>query len=533
MKQFFNKVSLLIHNFFKINNIFLSTICIFLTSYATVKVVEVRKGFNFSKEVLDNIKIGIIRNKPQVVVYSNSDFEFRDKDKKLICEGKAWDMWVLKVSGVGEVGKTIFYVAPASYTYEATATVIAESIKQTLGLPVIVLNEPPWYKVRVGEATTREEAQKIVDKLKAMGYDQAWIDKRTIQPKTKPKIQLIDPGKNVKGEYEDPIYFVPKSTFAYIGVAGKLYKGRFIVRIGVDGLLTVINEINIDEYLKGVLPKEIGANKHEEALKAQAVAARTETLSKLGRHSDEGFDLCATVCCQVYGGLSAETPRTNKAVEDTIGEVITIGDRLASAVYHACCGGYTEDASIVWGSGFEYLVPVACFEQGQNTEFQFPLNKEENFVKWVKSKPRAFCEDYTKFFRWEKRFTETQLASILAQKGYNVGRVLDIKLGERGPAGTLQSITIIGTEGQYTINSEYKIREALGGVMNFYSGKFIVEVEKDPNTKEKVWKFIGAGWGHGVGMCQYGAATAAAKYGWDYKKILKHYFPTTQVKKVY
>jgi SpoIID/LytB domain protein len=490
-------------------------------------------GLSFPKELLDNIKIGIVRNQPQVVVYSNGDFEFRDKDKKLICEGKAWDMWILKISGAGEVGKTIYYAAPASYTDEATANATAELLRQTLGLPVIVLNEPPWYKVRVGEATTREEAQKIVDKLKAMGYDQTWIDKRTIQPKTKGKIQLIDPDENVKGEYEDPIYFVPKSTSSYIGVAGKLYRGRLIARIGLDGLLTIINELNIDDYIKGVVPKEIGADKHDEALKAQAVAARTETLSKLGRHSDEGFDLCATVCCQVYGGMSAETPRTNKAVEDTIGEVITIRDRLASTVYHACCGGYTEDASAVWGSGSEYLVAVPCFEQGQNTEFQFPLNKEENFVKWVKGKPRAFCEDYTKFFRWEKRFTETQLAATLAQKGYNVGKVLDIKLGERGPAGTLKSITIIGTEGQQTINSEYKIREALGGVMNFYSGRFIVEIEKDPNTQEKIWKFIGAGWGHGVGMCQYGAATAAAKYGWDYKKILQHYFPGTVVKKVY
>lgn len=490
-------------------------------------------GLSFPKDLLDNIKIGIVRNQPQVVVYSNGDFEFRDKDNKLICEGKAWDMWILKISGAGEVGKTIFYAAPASYQDEATANATAESLRQTLGLPVIVLNEPPWYKVRVGEATSREEAQKIVDKLKQMGFDQAWIDKRTIQPKTKGKIMLIDPDENVKGEYEDMIYFIPKSTSSYIGVAGKLYRGKLIARVGLDGLLTVINQLNIDDYVKGVVPKEIGADKHEEALKAQAVAARTETLSKLGRHSDDGFDLCATVCCQVYGGMSAETPRTNKAVEDTIGEVITIRERLASTVYHACCGGYTEDASVVWGSGSEYLVAVPCFEQGWNTEYQFPLNKEENFIKWVKGKPKAFCEDYTKYYRWEKRFTETELANTLAQKGYNVGKVLDIRLGERGPGGTLKNITIIGTEGQQTINSEYKIREALGGVFNFYSGKFIVEVEKNPETGEKIWKFIGAGWGHGVGMCQYGAATAAAKYGWNYKKILQHYFPGTEVKKVY
>ncbi len=492
------------------------------------------EGLSFPKDLLDNIKIGIVRNQPQVVVYSNGDFEFRDKTGKLITTGKAWDMWIIKITGAGEVGKTIYYAAPASYQDEATANATAESLRQTLGLPVIVLNEPPWYKVRVGEATTREEAQKIVDKLKAMGFDQAWIDKRTIQPKTKGKIGLIDPDENLIGEYEDEIYFVPKSTSSYIGVAGKLYKGKLIARVGLSGMLTVINQINIDEYVKGVVPREIGADKHEEALKAQAVAARTETLSKLGRHSDDGFDLCNEVCCQVYGGMSAETPRTNKAVEDTIGEVITIRGRLASTVYHACCGGYTEDAQTVWGSGSEYLVAVPCFEQGQNTEFQFPLSKEENFVKWVKSKPRAFCEDYTKYFRWEKRFTETQLANELAKNNYPVGKkILDIRLGERGSAGTLKSITIIGDEGQQTISSEYKIRQALGGVFNFYSGRFIVEVEKDPNTGEKIWKFIGAGWGHGVGMCQYGAATAAAKYGWDYKKILQHYFPGTEVKKVY
>ncbi len=308
-------------------------------------------GLTFSADVLNNIKIGVLKGRPQVTVYSNGKFAFVDKNNVTISTATAWDMWTIKLKGEGSAAKTVFRAAPASYSSQEGAEGEAAKLKNIVTEPVYVIFETPWYKVRVGDCATREEAEKIKGKLVALGYDQTWIHQMIIPPATKAQLELLTPAEQTFGVYDDAIFLKSQEDGKYVGVAGKLYRRDLEIRLGSDGLITVVNKLPLDEYVYGVVPAEIGSNAPLEAQKAQAVAARTETLAKLGRHNPDGFDLCSEVHCQAYGGLSREAAPTNKSVDETKGEVITSSGRLASTVYHACCGGFLEDVSVIWGSG--------------------------------------------------------------------------------------------------------------------------------------------------------------------------------------
>jgi SpoIID/LytB domain protein len=491
------------------------------------------KGISFTKEVLDNIRIGVLRSLPEATVYSNGNFALYDKNNVLISTASAWDMWVVRVEGPSKerAPKTVFRLAPAAYSSEENASAEAEKLRRLIDEPVYVIKEPPWFKIRVGDFATREEAEKAKTKLIALGYTQTWVHQMTLPPEEGALIALYDPEGNKVGVYRDVIFVKPLEEGKNVGVSGRLFHGNLEVKIGPDGLLVVINRLNIEKYLYGVVPAEIGTNAPFEALKAQAVAARTEALAKLGRHESEGFDLCSEVHCQVYGGASRESVPTNKAVDETAGEVITYEGSLASTLYHACCGGYTEDNSNVYsGAQVPYLVGVPCFPEGANKEFTFPLDSEEAFTKWVSTQPQAYCSHAKSVFRWEKVYTKTQLENLISKK-YNIGSLLDIKLGPRGKSGRLKWIEVVGTNGTYRVERELQIRNLFGGPFEFRSGAFVIEKSKTTEGEE-VYKFIGAGWGHGVGMCQDGAI-GMAREGKDYKEILKHYFRGTEIKKIY
>jgi len=492
------------------------------------------KELTFSKDVLDNIRIGVLKSLPEATLYSNGNFAFYDKNNVRISTASAWEMWVVKVEGKNgeKVAKTVFRLAPAAYSSEENASAEAEKLRKLVDEPVYVIKDPPWFKIRVGDFVTREDAEKAKPKLIALGYTQTWIHQMTLSPQEDGSfLALYDPDGNKVGVYKDLILVKPLEEGKRVGAAGRLFRGNLEVKIGVDGLLVIINKLNIEEYLYGVVPAEIGTNAPFEALKAQAVAARTEALVKLGRHESEGFDLCSEVHCQVYGGVSRESAPTSKAVDETAGEVITYENSLASTLYHSCCGGYTEDNSNVYsGAQVPYLVGVPCFPEGANKEFKFPLDNEEAFIKWVSTQPQAYCSHAKSVFRWEKVYTKRRLEELISKK-YNIGSLLDIRLGPRGKSGRLKWIEVVGTNGTYRVERELQIRNLFGGPFEFRSGAFIIEKSKTSDGEE-VYKFIGAGWGHGVGMCQNGAI-GMAREGKDYKEILKYYFRGTEVKKIY
>ena len=323
----------------------------------------------------------------------------------------------------------------------------------------------------------------------------------------------------------------------------RVYPGIVEIRLDHDGLLQAINEVSIDQYLEGVVPSEMPANYPLEALKAQSVAARSDALSKIKvKHLNDPFDLCAMVHCQVYSGLSNTASRSNQAVAGTSGEVLTFEGKICDAVYSSVCGGHTEDKENVWNSpGESYLTGIFDNRNGEIDTIDLTL--EEDIPRWVDASPRVYCNvsaretppalnGAVKYFRWEETCSRQRLEEIIKRKtGVNIGTFYSIEPIKRGRSGRLIEIEILGSRRNLKIKNELNIRRSLS-VSSLKSSCFYITMTHDDDGIPAEITFHGAGWGHGVGMCQVGAAVMALE-GFDYREILAHYYPGTEINHAY
>lgn len=317
-----------------------------------------------------------------------------------------------------------------------------------------------------------------------------------------------------------------------IWINKKPYRGAVCVRMDANMKLTVINVLPLEEYLYGVVPKEMPSSWKGEALKAQAVAARTYTIKNLNKFDKLGFDICTTQNCQVYGGVSAEKMSTNQAVDETRGLIMYYQNEPIQAVYHSSSGGSTEDAENIWGERTPYLRGVSD---------EFSLGSPHDV--------------------WEYRTNKQQLAQKLAAAGKNIGTVQYLSIDKVSPNGRVMKLTIVGSNASVVYEKE-SIRKLLG-YSNIKSSYFTIneytsENEKiqsnsdyslgsitsdlshvlaNPNqdyvasgTKSRSaiisseeLLFRGKGYGHSLGMSQYGAKTMAER-GYHFTEILKYYF---------
>jgi len=322
----------------------------------------------------------------------------------------------------------------------------------------------------------------------------------------------------------------------------KRYRGGLEVLRLSGSDMTVINVVSMEEYLYGVVPYEIQASSHPEALKAQAVAARTYTVNNLRKYERLCFNLCPTTYSQVYKGFNGEAASTNKAVDDTKGEIVTYNGKPASVFYFSSSGGRTEDVKNVWGSdGYPYLISVE--------------DKYESGDSW--------------HYNWEVSFTAQKIKQIMIDRGFNLGDILGIFITKRSEAGRATEVVVKGSKDEriYTngstrsflsLDSQWyeittdadtlvmgvegePVKTQLGGkkVMTASGLKTIsasgnsVSVVSSGSIKKipiipTIYTIIGKGWGHSVGMSQEGAK-GMAKAGFTYKEILAHYFAGTKV----
>ncbi|MBN1207544.1 MAG: SpoIID/LytB domain-containing protein [Myxococcaceae bacterium] len=314
------------------------------------------------------------------------------------------------------------------------------------------------------------------------------------------------------------------------GFEDRSFRGSLQLAVDRLGKLAVVNLVKLEELLKGLVPSEIYARAHMEALKAQAVTARGEVLAKVGtKHLGDPYLLCSEQHCAVYRGRTGEAASTSAAVEATRGEALFARDgRLVDSVYSAVCGGHTENNEIVWGGPPDpslrgrpdTLEPAA--DQPTPARLDEFLNATE-----LPAACRLSSFAQPNKFRWGKRLTAAQVNAFTEKLG--VGPVQAMKLSERGVSGRARVLTISGERGATQIRGELNIRR-LFGMLN--SSMVLLEAERDSEGRVTGWVFWGGGWGHGVGMCQTGAI-GRAEAGHSYRAILRHYYNGAEVAPIY
>lgn len=341
------------------------------------------------------------------------------------------------------------------------------------------------------------------------------------------------------------------------------FMGNLILRMTSGNRITIINEISLEDYLTSVVASEMNSSLPIEFLKTHAMIARSWILSFLERknrtqkiqrekilanrevirwYSQEGhdlFDVCAEDHCQRYQGLpKGKLYRIKEAVEETRGQVLLYQGQICDTRYSKACGGITENFETAWE---DRSVPYLQSISDAPSLFP-PLRTEEEVERWILSKPEAYCyikepmlienilpelNQQTKdFFRWKVEYDQEELEEILREKsGYDFGILKEMIPLERGPSGRIKRLRIIGSKLNLVVGKELEIRRWLSR-SHLLSSAFTIKREGSR------WIFYGAGWGHGVGLCQIGAAAMSLK-GFSAETILKHYFQGVEIKKIY
>ncbi len=314
------------------------------------------------------------------------------------------------------------------------------------------------------------------------------------------------------------------------------YFGGVFVTVGKDGKLVVVNAVSADKLLHGIVPSEIFASAPKAALEAQAIAARTELIEKLGRrHFGDPFLLCSSQRCQVYSGAGKEHPRTTAAVKSTRGMVLLGRDKaLVDARYSAACGGHGEDNDHIWGGkpnshlrGRIDAIPGTAsyrkFKGGIGTH---------NLQAFLDAPAKEFFEGATRYgkgrFRWDKTVATATLSERIAKHYPGVGRITSLSAFDRGRSGRIRRLRIRGRAGSTVAAGDLHIRRLLGGLR---SSLFVIAPIGPPNQPTS-FRFRGAGFGHGVGMCQVGAI-GRAEAGRSSSQILRHYYAGASLKRLY
>ena len=369
-----------------------------------------------------------------------------------------------------------------------------------------------------------------------------------------------------------------KETQTFLGTL------RFVVEADK---ICAINELPVEKYLESVISSEMSATSSLELLKAHAVISRSWLLAQMKKRREVAasgnnffsfvkkddmlirwydredhtiFDVCADDHCQRYQGITKETsPHVAEAIRQTLGQVLLDGEDICDARFSKCCGGETEEFQYCWeDTPKSYLTAVRDLVLGVKNEEQedssrftlhSSLQDEATAERWIRSNPPAFCNttdkkilsqvlnDYDQetadFYRWKVTYSQEKIQQLFEEKlKMNFGAILDMKAVERGKSGRISKLQIIGTEKTFTIGKELEIRRALSDT-HLYSSAFVVDkYDKDEQGVPQRFEIIGAGWGHGVGLCQIGAAVMGEQ-GYAYNDILLHYYQGAEIKQLY
>jgi len=316
--------------------------------------------------------------------------------------------------------------------------------------------------------------------------------------------------------------------------------GTFYAVPNPKGQLTLVQVMDAEKLLKGIVPAEIYPSAHKAALEAQAITARGDLLEKLGkRHLNDPFLLCNEVHCQAHRGENLESKSTNVAVDKTRGKVIFHDGHIVPAVYHASCGGHTERNEDVWPGAIAHPALRGRQDVSQSGARSSPPLRhggaitDEALTRVLESPSKAFCSLPKKgkaAFRWLRPISLKELQLLDPKK--NLGTLLDLKVIERGVGGHAMIVRLVGTKGSYDISPELSIRRKIGSQRALRSSLFVITPQHNPDGSLKGVSILGGGFGHGVGMCQNGAVGMAQE---DYTtaQILQHFYDGSKIHRIY
>jgi stage II sporulation protein D len=511
------------------------------------------------------VRIAVVEGEESVHFQAEGPFTVEDDCHPEAIEGKPGEVWEVRLKG-GEPARFSFFIRAdlltdvdqarrrlrkfESLKIPAHLSVVGQRLEHHGKL--ILDNREHW--VCLGAYGSQEQAQEVLDQLD-LGENALVLPEISGVPRG--HVEVVGPDGEVRclgrrllvqsanlGHiilHDSPV----GREFHWEHREKLSYREAVEFLVGNDGKLVAVNELPLEEYLVSVNSSEMDARCHLELLKAQTVAARATILATAGKHHrSEPFDLCNGDHCQCYYGSVREGSTSRQAVEETLGEVLMADGRICDARYAKVCGGIMEANEHVWpGQPISYLRSGVDAPSLEAAEGFYPISSEDQARRWIVSTPEAYCNpdvpdlpDYLSYardyYRWKVCYERGELEGIIENRsGHKIGTLQDLRPLTRGESGRISRLEIVGQNGSLVLERELEIRRVLSH-SHLYSSCFTVNFQRDANGQIQTVVLHGAGWGHGVGLCQVGAAMMAVR-GKKYDQILAHYYRDTSLKRIF
>lgn len=517
------------------------------------------------------IRIALGVNVGEIEVSSSSGMKIYEvkSNYKLIAD----DAGEAHVEGRKEKINEKFLIQVAQTENREKAEIVAQEIRSKIDNRVTVKHSAEEeltgsFQVNVGDFPNRQDALHYIKKLNQLGIKDPWILREEITEGDAEPLWIQVNGASRSLSSNTVLYFIPSHPRSYLTYNKRNYRGIFVLRASRRNLV-LVNILNIEDYLKSVVPSELSPYTFPqiEALKTQAVASRTYALKNLGLNGELNFDLYDTPRSQFYKGMNAEHPLSSLAVKQTSGEVALYKGNLIDALYTSTCGGMTENVEEVFqGAALPYLRSTECEYEKNNGQILpsqnivpavsinggskqlekiSPISTREQTLqdhqitpkmmlqrlfpeRKAGSKWKSEIEYYPQFslYTWQVKVPREKLENRI-NRYYPVGELRDLKTLRRGESKRVVELLITGADGEVIVNG-FRIRKILG----LKETLFVISRECDNTGKVSQFIFRGRGLGHGVGLCQVGAS-GMARAGSRYNEILKKYYQGIKIRKIY
>jgi stage II sporulation protein D len=478
-----------------------------------------------------NIRIGVIPTATSVTLGSAADWTFTNKTTGATLLSGTGGVSATVTLEAGSVSTTRYRLQVMCGSTAAVNAVKAQA--EALGHPTMTEVIPACTRLYIGDFASnasfavRNAYRNTIIAQGLAAADSFWKLVTTTTGITQYRVNT----GSAQAVSSGPVVLTSSDGLVTIGTLP--YRGIAEVGRNSSGTLAGINELPIEQYLYGVVPRELPPVPYGEieAQKAQAVAARTYALSGLGKRAADGYDLLPTTSDQVYGGYSAEHPVSNAAVDATAGVVATYEGKLIQALFSSTSGGYTANSEDVFNSApVPYLRGVRDHQHGNSEHVLDDIRRSPNANSLRGKKNGDFEADWSRYHRWSFQWTAEEISDVISlYAGQDVGKVLAINIVERSNSGRVKLIEYVTEAGTFTdtkdhVRTSLKYVTASGTFASLLSTLFIIEPVIDNKTGEvEGFEGFGGGWGHGVGLSQTGAVGMAEK-GSTYEEILRHYY---------